>query len=118
VVVVCVVLVTAAVLAVAWSTRDHHLGAGAGFLAFSIDPLAQMLRRRDRVGKGGGIALAMAVIGLVLFVIGLIVIPPVATAPGPVFGVVGALLALPITAAVKIVLEELRRSPPAEPAAP
>ena len=37
---------------------------------------------------------------------------------GAVFGVVGALLALPITAAVKIALEELRRSPPAVPAAP
>ena len=37
---------------------------------------------------------------------------------GAVFGVIGTLLALPVTAAVKIVLEELRRSPAAQPAAP
>jgi predicted PurR-regulated permease PerM len=77
-VVVGVVLATAAVLAMAWATRAIIIWVlAAGFLAFSIDPLAQMLRRRARVGKGAAIALAMAVIGLVLFVIGLIVIPPV-----------------------------------------
>ena len=36
-----------------------------------------MLRRKAKVGRGGSIALAMAVIGLVLFAIGLIVIPAV-----------------------------------------
>ncbi|HSE82302.1 MAG TPA: AI-2E family transporter, partial [Gaiellaceae bacterium] len=77
-VVVCVVLATAAVLAVAWSTRAIITWVlAAGFLAFSIDPLAQSLRRKAKVGRGSSIALAMAVIGLVLFVIGLIVIPPV-----------------------------------------
>ena len=77
-VVVGVVLATAAFLAVAWSTRAIIVWVlAAGFLAFSIDPLAQSLRRKAKVGKGGSIALAMAVIGLVLFVIGLIVIPPV-----------------------------------------
>jgi predicted PurR-regulated permease PerM len=77
-VVVGVVLATAAVLAMAWATRAIILWVlAAGFLAFSIDPLAQMLHRRAKVGKGGAIALSMAVIGLVLFVIGLIVIPPV-----------------------------------------
>ena len=77
-VVIAVVLAAAAILAIAWATRAIIAWVlAAGFLAFSIDPLAQMLRRRARVGKGGGIALAMAVIGLILFVIGLIVIPPV-----------------------------------------
>ena len=76
--VVGVVLATAAVLAMAWATRAIIIWVlAAGFLAFSIDPLAQMLRSRARVGEGAAIALAMAVIGLVLFVIGLIVIPPV-----------------------------------------
>ena len=77
-VVVCVVLATAALLAVAWSTRAIITWVlAAGFLAFSIDPLAQTLRRRAKVGRGGSIALAMAVIGLVLFAMGLIVIPAV-----------------------------------------
>jgi predicted PurR-regulated permease PerM len=78
VVVIGVVLATAAILAMAWATRAIITWVlAAGFLAFSIDPLAQMLHRRAKVGKGASIALAMAVIGLVLFVIGLIVIPPV-----------------------------------------
>jgi predicted PurR-regulated permease PerM len=69
--VVGVVLATAAVLAMAWATRAIIIWVlAAGFLAFSIDPLAQMLRSRARVGEGAAIALAMAVIGLVLFVIG------------------------------------------------
>jgi predicted PurR-regulated permease PerM len=34
---------------------------------------------------------------------------------GAVFGVIGTLLALPVTAAVKIILEELRRPQPAAP---
>jgi predicted PurR-regulated permease PerM len=34
---------------------------------------------------------------------------------GAVFGIIGTLLALPVTAAVKIVLEELRRPQPAAP---
>jgi predicted PurR-regulated permease PerM len=77
-VVLGVVLATAAVLAMAWATRAIIIWVlAAGFLAFSIDPLAQMLHRGARVGQGAAIALAMAVIGLVLFVIGLIVIPPV-----------------------------------------
>jgi predicted PurR-regulated permease PerM len=77
-VVVCVVLATAAVLAVAWATRAIIVWVlAAGFLAFSIDPLAQTLRRKARVGRGGSILLAMVVIGLVLFVIGLIVVPAV-----------------------------------------
>jgi len=77
-VVVCVVLATAAVLAVAWSTRAIITWVlAAGFLAFSLDPLAQMLGRKARVGRGASIALATAFIGLVLLVIGLIVIPPV-----------------------------------------
>jgi predicted PurR-regulated permease PerM len=49
----------------------------AGFLAFSIDPLAQALRRKAGVGRGGSITLAMVVIGLVFFLIGLIVVPAV-----------------------------------------
>src|SRR5262245_48574442 len=77
-VVVCVVLATAAVLALALATRAIIVWVlASGFLAFSIDPLAQLLRRKAKVGVGGSIALTMVVIGLVLFVIGLIVIPPV-----------------------------------------
>lgn len=73
-----VVLAVAAILAIAWSTRAIITWVlAAGFLAFSIDPLAQWLRHKARVGNGGAIALAMVVIGLVLFGIGLIVIPPV-----------------------------------------
>ena len=78
VVIVCVVLAVAALLAMAWATRAIIAWVlVAGFLAFSIDPLAQVLRHKARVGNGAAIALAMAVIGLVLFVIGLVVIQPV-----------------------------------------
>jgi predicted PurR-regulated permease PerM len=77
-VVVCVVLATAAILALAVATRAIIVWVlASGFLAFSIDPLTQLLRRKARVGLGASIALTMVVIGLVLFVIGLIVIPPV-----------------------------------------
>jgi predicted PurR-regulated permease PerM len=77
-VVVCVVLVVAAVLAVAWSTRAIITWVlAAGFLAFSIDPLAQLLRRKAKVGRGAAIALATVVIGLVLFAVGVIIIQPV-----------------------------------------
>jgi predicted PurR-regulated permease PerM len=75
---VAVVLATVALLAVVFATRAFIVWLlAAGFLAFSIDPLAQALRRKTRVGRGGSIALAMAVIGLVFFVIGLIVVPAV-----------------------------------------
>lgn len=77
-VVTCVVLTVAAILAVAWSTRAIITWVlAAGFLAFSIDPLVQWLRKRAHVGEGGGIALAMVVIGLVFFGVGLVVLPPV-----------------------------------------
>jgi predicted PurR-regulated permease PerM len=77
-VVVGVVLLVAAALAVAWATREIIVWVlASGFLAFSIDPLAQWLRERAGVGGGAAIALSMVVIGLILFVIGLIVLPPV-----------------------------------------
>ena len=77
-VIVGVVLATAAFLAAVWLTRAIIVWVlAAGFLAFSIDPIAQALRRKAKVGKGSSIALAMAVIGLVLFAMGLIVIPAV-----------------------------------------
>ncbi len=77
-VIVCVVLAVAALLAMAWATRAIISWVlAAGFLAFSIDPLAQVLRRKARLGSGASIALAMAVIGVILFVIGLVVIQPV-----------------------------------------
>jgi predicted PurR-regulated permease PerM len=77
-VVVAVVLGVAALLAMAWATRAIITWVfAAGFLAFSIDPLAQLLRRKARVGNGAAIALATVVIGLVLFVVGLIILPPV-----------------------------------------
>ena len=78
VVVFCVVLAVVALLALAWATRAILSWVlASGFLAFSIDPLAQTLRRRAHVGGGAAIALAMVVIGLVMFVIGLIILPPV-----------------------------------------
>ncbi len=77
-VVVAVVLAVAALLAIAWATRAIITWVlAAGFLAFSIDPLVQLLRRKARVGNGAAIALATLVIGVVLFVVGLIIIPPV-----------------------------------------
>jgi predicted PurR-regulated permease PerM len=77
-VVVAVILAVAALLAMAWVTRAIITWVlAAGFLAFSIDPLAQLLRRKARVGNGAAIALATLVIGLVLFVVGLIIIPAV-----------------------------------------
>jgi len=77
-VVVAVVLATASLLAVVFATRAFIVWVlAAGFLAFSIDPLAQALRRKARVGRGGSITLAMVVIGLVFFLIGLIVVPSV-----------------------------------------
>lgn len=76
--IVAVVLAVAALLAMAWVTRAIITWVlAAGFLAFSIDPLAQMLRRKARVGNGAAIALAMVVIGLVLFAVGLIILPAV-----------------------------------------
>jgi predicted PurR-regulated permease PerM len=78
VVVIAVVLAVAAVLAMAWATRAIIVWVlAAGFLAFSIDPLVQLLRRKARVGNGAAIALATLVIGLVLFAIGLIILPAV-----------------------------------------
>ena len=60
-VVIAVVLAVAAVLAMAWATRAIIVWVlAAGFLAFSIDPLVQLLRRKARVGNGAAIALAMA----------------------------------------------------------
>ena len=77
-VVVGVVLATAALLAVVFATRAFIVWVlAAGFLAFSIDPLAQALRRKAGVGRGGSFTLAMVVIGLVFFLIGLIVVPAV-----------------------------------------
>jgi predicted PurR-regulated permease PerM len=77
-VVVGVVLLVAAVLAVAWVTRQIIVWVlAAAFLAFSIDPLAQWLRHKARVGGGMAITLSMLVIAAVFFVIGLIIIPAV-----------------------------------------
>jgi predicted PurR-regulated permease PerM len=77
-VVIGVVLLVAAIIGLALATRAIIVWVlAAGFLAFSIDPLAQTLRRRAHVGGGAAIALAMVVIGLVMFVIGLIILPPV-----------------------------------------
>ena len=77
-VVVGVVLLVAAVLAVAWVTREIIVWVlAAAFLAFSIDPLAQSLRQKARVGQGMAITLSMLVIALVFFVMGLIIIPAV-----------------------------------------
>ncbi|MGH3014226.1 MAG: AI-2E family transporter [Gaiellaceae bacterium] len=77
-VVVGVVLLVAAVLAVAWVTREIIVWVlAAAFLAFSIDPLAQTLRHKARVGGGMAITLSMLVIALVFFVMGLIIIPAV-----------------------------------------
>jgi predicted PurR-regulated permease PerM len=78
VVVIAVVLAVAAVLAMAWATRAIIVWVlTAGFLAFSIDPLVQLLRRKARVGNGAAIALATLVIGLILFAVGLIIVPAV-----------------------------------------
>jgi predicted PurR-regulated permease PerM len=77
-VVLAVVLLVAAILAMAWVTRAIIVWIlAAGFLAFSIDPLAQSLRQRAKVGPGAAISLAMLVIGLVLFLVALVIIPPV-----------------------------------------
>ena len=77
-VVVGVVLLVAAILGMALVTRHIIVWIlAAGFLAFSIDPIAQSLARRAKVGQGAGIALALLLLALILFVIGLIVIPPV-----------------------------------------
>jgi predicted PurR-regulated permease PerM len=77
-VVVGVVLLVAALIGMAVVTRHIIVWIlAAGFLAFSIDPMAQSLARRAKVGQGMGITLAILVLGLILFVIGLIVIPPV-----------------------------------------
>jgi predicted PurR-regulated permease PerM len=77
-VVLAVVLLFAAVIAMAFATRAIIIWIlAAGFLAFSIDPMAQSLARRAKVGHGAGITLALLVLALILFVIGLIVIPPV-----------------------------------------
>ncbi|MGH3036800.1 MAG: AI-2E family transporter, partial [Gaiellaceae bacterium] len=77
-VVVGVVLLVAAVLAVAWVTREIIVWVlAAGFLAFSIDPLAQTLRHKARVGGGMAITLSMLVIALVFFLMGLIILPAV-----------------------------------------
>ena len=77
-VVVGVILLVAALLGMVLLTRAIITWVlAAAFLAFSIDPIAQALRRRAKVGQGGGIALAIVLLGLILFVIGLIVIPPV-----------------------------------------
>lgn len=77
-VVVGVVLLVAAVLAVAWVTRGIIVWVlAAAFLAFSIDPIAQSLRHKARVGEGMGITLSMLLLAGILFVMGLIIVPAV-----------------------------------------
>ena len=77
-VIIGVILLVAAIIGIAVLTRAIIVWVlAAGFLAFSIDPLAQTLGRKAKVGKGMGILLALIVLGLIIFVIGLIVIPPV-----------------------------------------
>jgi predicted PurR-regulated permease PerM len=77
-VVIGVVLLVAAIIGMALVTRHIIVWIlAAAFLAFSIDPMAQSLARRAKVGQGMGILLALIVLALILFVIGLIVIPPV-----------------------------------------
>ncbi len=77
-VVVGVILLVAALLGMVLLTRAIITWVlAAAFLAFSIDPIAQSLRRRAKVGQGAGIGLALLLLALILFVIGLIVIPPV-----------------------------------------
>jgi predicted PurR-regulated permease PerM len=77
-VVIGVVLLVAAIIGVALATRAIIVWVlAAGFLAFSIDPLAQSLSRKAKVGRGMGILLALIVLGLILFVVALIVIPAV-----------------------------------------
>lgn len=77
-VVVGVVLLVAAVLAVAWVTREIIVWVlAAAFLAFSIDPIAQSLRHKARVGEGMAITLSMLLLAGILFVMGLIIVPAV-----------------------------------------
>ena len=58
-VVLGVVLLVAAILGMALVTRHIIVWIlAAGFLAFSIDPIAQSLARRAKVGQGAGITLA------------------------------------------------------------
>ena len=77
-VVVGVVLLVAAILGLALVTRHIIVWVlAAAFLAFSIDPIARSLARRAKVGHGAGITLALLLLAVILFVIGLIVIPAV-----------------------------------------
>jgi predicted PurR-regulated permease PerM len=77
-VVIGVVLLVAVLLGMAVLTRHIIVWIlAAAFLAFSIDPIAQSLSRKARVGHGMGITLALLVLALIIFVIGLIVLPAV-----------------------------------------
>jgi predicted PurR-regulated permease PerM len=77
-VVVGVILLVAAILGMALVTRHIIVWIlAAGFLAFSIDPIAESLSRKAKVGHGMGITLALLLLALIIFVIGLIVLPPV-----------------------------------------
>lgn len=77
-VVVSVVLAVVVLLAIAWFARQGILWLIAGgFLAFSIDPLVQLLRTRFHLGRGAGISLAFLVVAAILVVVVFIVVPPV-----------------------------------------
>jgi predicted PurR-regulated permease PerM len=75
--ILAVALGIAALLILAWFSRQGLIWILAGaFLAFSIDPLVQLLRRRLKLGVGKAISLAFGIIAALLLVITFIVVPP------------------------------------------
>ena len=75
--IVGVVLGIAAALSLTWFSRAGLVWILAGaFLAFSIDPFVQILRRRFKLGRGTAISAAFGILAALGLVIVFIVFPP------------------------------------------
>lgn len=74
---VAVVLAAAALLIVLWFAREAVVWLiASAFLAFSIDPFVQMLRRRG-LGRGAAIATAFLLAAVGILCVAFVVVPPV-----------------------------------------
>jgi predicted PurR-regulated permease PerM len=73
-----VLLALAALLIGAWFARQFFVWLlAAGFLAFSIDPLAQWMQEKAHVGRGVGIAFSFVAIAVGMLLIVFVVVPPI-----------------------------------------
>ncbi len=82
-IIVAVLLLVAALLMATWFARQAVVWlVASAFLAFSIEPLVQLLHTRFKLGPGKSISLAFGLIGALTLVIVFIVFPPIIQGAG------------------------------------